>query len=444
MTNNVNFNMTSDGRYFQLEGRVYDSITGLNTDIDNPHPIFICEMFKNLFIHSNDNRLMERNELFKKMKSLIYPFFQNNSNTIMEYEVRFGMSPLLESNNNFYTDKILIENSWGFVKTKLFELNPDLVNEQALDWIKNKANQAWDATKNVAGKAWDATKNVAGKAWDAVKQAGTWILNKGLPWFFQKLESFLLHPVGIAIDVALTAIGVGKIATTILWGSLGVWKIYQIITGKTKLTGNWKEDIWVYLDVAICFVGLLFSGAAKTLWSGIKAAGRDVLKLGGKLLKPVFNVIGKGGSFITNALLGPMEWLIKNLGGDRIAKMISSVKSSIGRFFDGMAKTFQNVGKLETPQMAKNLIKKDITNPLKAATKKDMIKAAQKGATWGLAFHGGMKGLEHGVQKYAEYKSKEAKKETADMVNKISNDEKQMTSAIQYDLELALQKMKEN
>ena len=82
------FNVTSDGRYFQLENRVYDSITGLNTDIENPNAIFICEMFKNLFKYSSDNRLMERSDLFRKMKSLIYPFLQNDSNTIMEYEVR--------------------------------------------------------------------------------------------------------------------------------------------------------------------------------------------------------------------------------------------------------------------------------------------------------------------------------------------------------------------
>jgi hypothetical protein len=47
--NNMDFNITSDGRYFKLGDRVYDSITGLNSDIENSNPIFICEMFKNLF-----------------------------------------------------------------------------------------------------------------------------------------------------------------------------------------------------------------------------------------------------------------------------------------------------------------------------------------------------------------------------------------------------------
>lgn len=427
------FNVTSDGRYFQLGGRVYDSITNLNTDIENPNAIFICEMFKNLFKYSSDNRLMERSDLFKKMKSLIYPFLQNDSNTIMEYEVRFGMTPLLESNKYFLTDSILISNSWDFVKTKIYQLNPDLVSEQVWDWVKDKA-----------GKVWDKTKQVAGQAWDAVKKAGTWILNKGLPWFFQTLEKFLLSPVGIGLDVALTSIGVGKIATTILWGALGVWKIYQIASGKTKITGNWKEDIWVYLDIAICFVGLLFSGAAKAVKTGIVAAGRDVLKLGGKVLKPIFNIIGKGGSFITNSLLGPMEWLSKSLGGSKIASMISSVKSSIGKIFTDMTKTFKNVGKFETPQMAKKYIGKDITKPLATATPDQMKRAAITGAKWGSGFYLGQKALEKGVDMYAKYKQKGISQQTADVINQIGGDETQMKNALQYDLGLALQQMKEN
>lgn len=405
----MDFNITSDSRYFQLGDTIYDSVTGLHTVIDNPNPIFICEMYKNIFIHSRENNILERNDLFKKMKSLIYPFFLNDSNVIMEYEVRYGMMSIIESQNYFQNDKLIIENSWEFVKSKLYQLNPNLVNEQVFDWIKDKTKKAWDATKKVTGKVVDTTKKVAGKVIDSVKQAGTWILNKGLPWFFQKLEDFLISPVGIGLDIALTSIGIGKIATTILWGALGIWKIYEILSGKKKLTGNWKDDIWTYGGIAMCFVGLLFSGGAKAVSVGLKAAGRDVLKLGGKVFAPIFKVLGKGGNFITNSLLGPMEWLAKTLGGNKIAQMISTVKGGFNKIFTGMTEAFKNVGKLESTQMAKNFVKKDLINPTKAALKnpKSIKKAAIKGTTWGLAFKGGEDLIHQGGKLYGDYKMKQ-------------------------------------
>lgn len=425
----MGFNISSDGRYFELDGKIYDSITNLNTDIDNPNPIFICEMYKNLFVHSNDNNLFEIKDLFKKMKTLVHPFFKNNSNIIMEYEVRFGMIPLLESKNSYMSHSIIIENSWDFVKIKLYELYPELINEGLWDWIKEKGTESVKAASKFASDTWSG-----------IKQAGQWILNKGLPWFFKQLEDFLLSPVGIATDVALTAIGVGKIATTILWGALGVWKIYQLISGESKLTGNWKEDIFLYLDIAICFVGMIFSGGAKAVKSGIVAAGKDVAKLGKSSLTYVIRMLGKGLNFISKLILEPMEWLAKTLGGNKVTNMISSVKNSLGKVFKGMEESVSHVAKLETPEMAKSYLKKDIITPVKAAIKtKGAIKSAtKKGVQTGLAFHGLNKGIEKGVKAYVDNNQKNQE----DVLTNIASDENLMQATISNDLNDALNQMK--
>lgn len=414
----MSFNVSKDRKYVQLENLVVDLETGLKFDINRAHPVVVCEMFKNQFTHSYKYKLMESNELFSKMKQLIYPLISHNKDMVSEYEVRYGMNLIFENTDTFsYTTYRTIEESWEFVKQKMLNVIPVTQEEllegwfgDAVDWVGNKASQA-------AGWVGDKVKQGVEWVGDKVKQAASWILNKGLPWFFEKLEAFLLNPITIGVEVALTAIGVGKIAGAILWGALGIWKIYQLFTGKIE------NSIWSYIDIGICLMGLLLTGgAAKALGAAVKSTGRSIAKIA-KLpgIKQLVQLLAKGIGYISNAILKPIEWLAKNLGGSKVTEMINVAKNKIGEIVKKLESTFSSAA--QGPGIGKSTVqgvKSDIVNPLKSALKTktaaELERAAFKGAKWGVGTGVAMKGIE----KYAENKAKEGEQQMAQEKAKIT------------------------
>jgi hypothetical protein len=309
----------------------------------------------------------------------------------------------------------------------MLDMLPITPNDLVEGWL----GDTWDSIKSGASAVWDKTKEVAGKVWDSIKDAASWILNKGLPWFFEKLEGFLLNPVTIGVEVALTAIGVGKIAGAILWGVLGIWKIYQLATGKIK------SDIWSYLDIGVCLLGLLATGgAAKALKAGIKSTGRSIAKLA-KLpgIKQLIQLLAKGVSFIGNMIMKPIQWLTKTFGGPKINEMVNMAKNKLDdvvkKLTDAFNSAKQGPGIIKT---AKQGIKTDITNPLKTALKggktaAELERAAFKGTLVGTSVGLGMMG----IHKYADNKQKEAEKKEKEtnkaMVDFASNDETMQQAA---------------
>lgn len=424
------FIVSKDLRFLQMGNRIVDITTGIHTDVDSPNPIFVCEMFKTQFLFSHRQNLFESTNLFKKMKELIYPMMGGNSNYIMEFEVRYGQNLIFESEDTLRTEQLISE-SWEFVKNKIYESNPIIIQEGL-----------WDDIKSGAGKVWDKTKEVAGKAFQGLKDAGSWILNKGLPWFFDKLESFLMHPVGIAIDVALTAIGVGKVATAILWGALLIWKVYKLLSGKSD-----AKSVWTYIDLLVCVVGVAFSGAAKALSTGFKAAGGAIAKLPKALLQTVGNVFGKGAKGIFNLMMKPIEWLGSAFGSGA-SKMIQSFKSGFNGIFDDMAKMFAGpatkaAGGPSLASRAKSALKADIVTPWRAASTSQKLAAAGKGATYGLAFKGAEVGIHNAVDAYVSSRNKEQEAQMAKVAQ--SMDDNTIVTAIDGDpeLEAALAQMRQ-
>ena len=163
-----NFNITGDGRYLQMMGKIVDLHTNFSTDIDSPNPIFVCEMYKNQFTLAHREGLFESTDLFKKMKELLYPMMGQNTSYIMEYEVRYGSKLIFESEDKLRTEQLISE-SWDFVKSKIYDQT--IVIEGAWEDFKSGAT------------------NLANKAIDATKQAASWAINKGLPWFFSGWNS---------------------------------------------------------------------------------------------------------------------------------------------------------------------------------------------------------------------------------------------------------------
>lgn len=413
--------VTKNGRYVIGFDRIIDHETGFYTEMDNPNPLFVTEMFKNSFLFKNKNELNESIKILSDMRKLIYGFISFNRDLVMEYELKIGSKLLLEHKNSLLVEQNIID-SWDYVKTKILEINPfalqegiSVIEEGVWSWIKDKASAAtdWvvDKGKKIASatgldKAWDAVKSGASWAWDKIKEGAAWVINKGLPWIMEKVENALISPVGIGVDVALSALGIGKLATGVVWGILFVWKIYQIASGKKPM-----NDPWTWVDLAATGAGILFSGAAKGIKTAFKAAGGNIAKMGGKVLQPILNFLSKGLSWLTNAVMKPIEWIV-GMFGSKASAMISSFRSSITKFFDKMKNVFSPAAgttaaggaKQGFTQTVKKGIKKDIVDPTRAALAGKgpvtLGAAARKGTLHGLAWHGGMTALEKGVQSY--------------------------------------------
>lgn len=425
----MDFIISNDKNFIQFGDTIVDSRNGLTYNMDTIHPAIVCEIFKTQFTHAYKTNLMETNDLFRKMKELIYPLINHNKDIVSEYEVRYGMNMILETNNGYsYGTHNLIENSWEFVKNKIMEEYPVLVEDilgsiqKGTEWVGSKVKQ---------GAEWVGNK---------LKDAGKWILNKGLPWFFKKLEDFLLSPVGIGLDIALTTIGIGKIATTVIWGALGVWKIYQLFSGQIP------NDIWSYIDIGICLVGLVFTGgAAKGLQAAVKAVGRDVTKLSKGVLKPLIQLLGKGLNTIMNVVLGPIQWLSRTFGGGKINEIINVAKNRLKDVFAKLEKTLKPGAGSTTKKVVGKGIKQDLINPTKAALKDPKLigKGIKKGVVGGLAMHGAMKGIEHGAKAYYGIQQDDNVKKTKEVIKQIASDDKQVQQALNYDLTNALDQMKQ-
>lgn len=403
------FIVSKDLRFLQMGNRIVDITTGIHTDVDSPNPIFVCEMFKTQFLFSHRQNLFESTDLFKKMKELIYPMMGGNSNYIMEFEVRYGQNLIFESEDTLRTEQLISE-SWEFVKNKINEQSPIIIEG------------LWDDIKSGAGKLWDKTKEVAGKAFQGLKDAGSWILNKGLPWFFDKLEAVLLHPVGIAVDAALTAIGVGKVAGAVLWGALLIWKVYKLISGKSD-----SKSVWTYVDLLVCVIGIAFSGAAKATLTAFKTAGGAVAKLPKAILSTITNVLGKGARGIFSLMVKPIEWL-GSIFGSGASKMIQSFKGSFNKIFDDITNMFAPAatGATKQPGLLKQIktgIKTDITKPWQAATRAQKMAAARKGAIAGTSMYALGQGIHMGVDAYAKNRAEKQQQQLAQQVGKSFDDE---------------------
>lgn len=406
-----NITISRDGRYIVGFDTIVDTSTNMTMSINNPNPLFLCEFFKTQTTFNYKHSLVESTDLFGKMRKVIYQLLESDVMGIMEYEVKYGHQLLIESKNTILTEQYITD-SWDFVKSKILKKYP-ILNEQSVgDWISDKAGQAWDGIKKGA--------EVVG---DKLKQSMQWVLTKGIPWFMENLEKFLMSPVGIGLDIALTSIGVGKLATGILWGMLLIWKVYKYAIGESD-----KSSVMTYVDLAVCLAGLVFSGAAKGLKMAFKAAGNNILKVSGQTLQPIISVLSKGATGILNLVLKPIEWLSK-VFGTKAQAMVSSFKSNINGLITQISKMFAPAATKAGVPGAEGLgklvgtgLRKDIINPLSQATGKTLRGATVKGLAAGGAVVAAEKGISKGAAAYADYQKKNIDREKLVLANTIPDD----------------------
>ena len=83
------------------------------------------------------------------------------------------------------------------------------------------------------------------KVGEVIKAGFTWLKDKGLPWFMEKLRDALGSTAGEVVQQLLVYTGVGAIGTTILWAVLTLFDVSQIVSG----AGTWAKLIFSVLGL---------------------------------------------------------------------------------------------------------------------------------------------------------------------------------------------------
>lgn len=296
--------------------------------------------------------MMEHNELFYKagviklveyttasrkfLNNLVEIFQPQNSVQILsEFEINVG-SKLLLLNESI--DKNVVEknvkNSWNYLKL-LVEDEVKWYNPLSWNWKKGAQNVADFGKKTVTDvKDWGKEqvkqikqkgfgtylKDKAASVWDsvknAVKSAYKCLTNNFAECLFENLRKATFSAVGMGVMTAITFVpGVGQIADVIVFGSLLIWDVYKMLSGKYE-SGEYK---WSWTDIivdSVCCVLPFLGSILKGLLRGVKSIGEFAVKAftkGGVLMK-AFNLLKSGASKIIGFLGKSATWIGEKLG----------------------------------------------------------------------------------------------------------------------------------
>ena len=328
----VDFNLnnifaTMDGNYLIVDGQVVDLKEGENKGhiLDND-----CRLY--LEIAQSQRNTLYGEGLYESAFTLNKTILQI-SQRLMEQ----GKINLNEWSIGGLTDYLVPD----------FIASPDDVdraNKKVKKYASEKyddavkfASDTWEDVKEYAGDGVDWIKDTANSAWEWTKESFLAILAKGFIWIAQSLEAALFSVAGIVVDVVLGFTGYGAIPMMVLWGIVGVYRIYVWI----------KEGGWMnFLLVICCLMGMLPGGAVlakvfrggASLLKGVTSTSVAASKLS-KAFKPSqVNWLGKVAVGI-KSLLGyvfkGLTWLTKNvLGFSGIAGKMGNFGAKIGAKLD--------------------------------------------------------------------------------------------------------------
>lgn len=271
--------------------------------------------------------LTETIDIFKTQS--IFLLKENNDNLI-------NVNSIIRSIGYLINEDLNIKDKQYF----LFELENKLTNNllvESVDDLILTTEQAWDWVKDKAGKAWDSTKSGVKWVGDKLSDVGSYLWNKGLPWFFDKLRDFCYSPVGIGLDVALTVAlpAAGKVAMSVVWGALLLWEVKELID-KGPSFETIMNVIFAAIGIlvpALSKAGKLAVGTSKSL-GALPKASREIIS---KILNTGKGMIGK---IISVAEKGAV-WLASLFGGRAkswMSGILSSLKSTLTKSFNSVGK----------------------------------------------------------------------------------------------------------
>ena len=262
--------------------------------------------------YSNSSRkfLYELVEIFKP---------ENSISLIKEWEERFGSKLLLINES---VDKLIVESrineSWESIKVLLEDWFDSVksgvqragkwVGDQAkgvANWTKDQAKQikqkgvmAWAGDK--VSSVWNSVKNAVSKAWKC-------LTNNFVECLMEGIRAASFSAVGMGVMTAVTFIpGVGQIADFLVFGSLLIWDVYKMLSGKYE-SGQYQ---WSFADIiidAVCLLLPALGAGLKSALKGVRGAG-EMAALAAKE--------GKGGivSKAINLLKGGISKIMSYIG----------------------------------------------------------------------------------------------------------------------------------
>jgi hypothetical protein len=324
-----------------------------------PIAVDILKEHKEIYYKLDKISLTEYANSSRKFLYQLMEIFQpeNQITILKEWEDAFG-SKLIMLNES--VDKLLIESrindSWDSIKYILIEAdwyNPlswDLkgAGEKAGKWVGDQAKGVADWTKEqgkqisqkgLVGWASDKSKSVWNTVKNAVSKAWTCLSNNFFECLMEGIRSAAFSALGIGAMTLVTFIpGVGQIADSIVYGSLLIWDVYKMLSGKYE-SGQYQ---WSFIDIiidAVCILLPALGAGAKAAMRGIKTAEQlgvaaatkggifaKILNLLKGSLSKVIGVIGKAAEWVGEKL--GLIWL-KNFGVKAQSFMTKTVESSI-------------------------------------------------------------------------------------------------------------------
>ena len=293
------------------------------------------------------------------------------------------------------------KNAFNTIVEHLFNLNPnpehkEYINESEViqdiwykvDEVKLFVRENINSAENLITEGfWDWVSEKTGNAWEGVKSVGS-MVGKGIIWLLRKLRSFLYHPVGIALDIVLTATGIGKLAPMVMWGAVVCLDIYEILSGdyaeEDKDLPMWARLLFLAVDC----LALVFTGAvSKTVRVGVESALTGAKGISGILTKfPKLASFLKGFTGFLPKIMAPiksfLQWVGKNIPAT--SKFVAKISSGMDRIFaevGSLSLKHQQTAYKQAAQSASKQLGKNITQQeLKAAATQQAKKGFKQAA----------------------------------------------------------------
>jgi hypothetical protein len=354
-------------RYFTANGRIYDAVLDKSALIESVHPLFWLEFMRENSIASYKRKKLSESDLQSMLRKSVYTITEtfdsaeNKLKTLMEYEVKFGSSLIMESENPLVFEKSLNE-GWNFLIENAVKNFPGF---EGVVITEGFWGDVWDGVTSVGSKVVD----VIGKGLDTVatgvKKAGAWLADntvvggwiasgykwlkeKGITWLMEGLRSAVYSPVGMGVEVFLTVTGVGAPIVMVVYGVLLLWDLSKMASGDP--TFSWWEVFFDILGIvtsgigaaparlAIKETGIMAKTAGKSLGETVQIGAKQGGVIG-SFLKKLGTLLGKGVSGILGFVQQGAAWLGKNFGFKSLEKYVGSAKT----YVDDLVKSINKV-----------------------------------------------------------------------------------------------------
>lgn len=278
-----------------------------------------------------------------------------------------GINQILEWTLNPFSSEFYSGKNWGEIGSGIVGAGKKTV-DWAYDQGKKTVNWTADQIKQIRDKgfftwagekvsyAWNYVKDAVARAWNC-------LTNNFFECLMEGIREAAFSAVGMGVMTAISFIpGVGQVADVIVFGSLLLWDIYKMLSGKYE-SGKYKWS-WVEIIIdAICAVLPALGFLAKSALRGIKGFGELGIKAAteggifGRILNFFKGSLGK----VFSALGRSMKFVGEKLGLEFLVKYGSKAETILSKevqVAEKAAQTGAKEGKKGVVATAKDSLKK--------------------------------------------------------------------------------------